>query len=109
MTQLDLIRMIGDALTDIDVLVGSLVPGDPDLTTLQDLRRLLDARQLILSREVFDANTERFQLAAAELNAVNEEIRDSIQQIDNMIEVIENVTRLLNGVTRFLTTVGTII
>ena len=48
MTQLEVIRMIGNILTEIDVVVGSLVPGDPDLTRLQDLRRLLDVRQLIL-------------------------------------------------------------
>lgn len=106
MNQGDVIRMIGDALTDIDVLIGSLVPPDPSLTALQDLRRLLDSRQLILSREVFDANTQRFQQAAADLKAVNDEIRGSLRQIEDMVAVINNVTRLLNGVTRFLTTVG---
>jgi len=52
MTQLEVIRMMGDVLTEIDVAVGSLLPGDPNLTALQDLRRLLDSRQLVLSRQV---------------------------------------------------------
>src|SRR3954452_14288796 len=98
MTQLEIIRMIGDFLTEIDVVVGSLVPGDPDLTTLQDLRRLLDARQLILSRQVFEDNTARFQSAAAELKAVNDQIGNTLRKIDNMAAVIQNVTGFLNGV-----------
>jgi hypothetical protein len=109
MTQLDVIRMIGDLLTEIDVVVGSLVPGDPDLTALQDLRRLLDARQLILSRQVFEDNTERFQSAAAQLKGINDEVRLTIRQIENMAAVIQNVTRFLNGVTKFLTVIGGVI
>ena len=106
MTQLEVIRMIGDVLTEIDVAVGSLVPGDPDLTALQDLRRLLDSRQLVLSRQVFDDNTASFQQAAAELKAVNDNIQGTIRRIDEMAKVIENVTRFLGAVTKFLTVVG---
>ncbi len=109
MTQIDVIRMIGNTLTDIDVLIGSLVPPDPDLTRLQDLRRLLDSRQLVLSREVFITNTERFQQAAVDLKQVNDGIRDSIRSIDDMVRVIENVTRLVDGVTTLLRTVGAVI
>src|SRR5512138_153413 len=106
MNQTDVIRMIGDTLTEVDVLIGSLVPPDPNLTTLQDLRHLLDARQLVLSRQIFNANTERFQRAAAELKEVNDGIRTSIQQIDDMVTVIENLSRLLDSVTTFLRVIG---
>jgi hypothetical protein len=109
MTQLEVIRMIGDVLTEIDVVVGSLIPGDPNLTALQDLRRLLDARQLILSRQVFEENTERFKSAAAALKQINDEIVGSIRRIDDLATVIQNVTRFLNGVTRFLTVVGGVV
>ena|SRR6187399_2695978 len=106
MTQLEVIRMMGDVLTEIDVAVGSLLPGDPNLTALQDLRRLLDSRQLVLSRQVFDDNTTRFQQAAGELKAVNDDIRGAIRRIENMTKVIENVTRFLTAATKFLTVVG---
>ena len=76
MTQLEVIRMIGDVLTEIDVAIGSLRPGDPDLTKLQDLRRLLDARQLDISRQIIEDNTERFQRAAGDLSRINNEIED---------------------------------
>lgn len=108
MTQLDVIRMIGDLLTEIDVAVGSLLPTDPDLVRLQDLRRLLDARQLALSRQVFDDNTQTFQSAAAQLKTVNDEIRSSIRRIENMVAVIHNVTRFVDSVTSFMGTIGAV-
>ena len=101
--------MIGDELTEIDVAVGSLLPDDPELVRLQDLRRLLDARQLALSRQIFQDNTERFQSAAAELKTVNDEIRGSIRRVDDLIAVIANVTRFVNSVTSFMGTIGAVI
>lgn len=106
MTQLEVIRMIGDVLTEIDVAVGSLTPGDPDMIRLQDLRQLLDARQLVLSRQLFDENTQSFRDAAEQLRAVNLEIAGTIKQIDNMVAVIQNVERFLDSVTTFLSTIG---
>jgi hypothetical protein len=106
MTLLEIIRMIGDVLTDIDVTVGSLMPGDPAMLELQDLRRILDARQLVLSRQVFDENTPRFQEAAARLREVNLEIQGTIRRIDDMIGVVQNVTRFLDAVTSLMLTIG---
>lgn len=106
MTQLEVIRMIGDVLTEIDVTIGSLPPGDPDMTRLQDLRGLLDARQLTLSRQVFDENTDRFRDAAAKLRAVNLEIRGTIRDLDNLAAVIQNVARFLDAVTSFMSTIN---
>lgn len=106
MTQLEVIRMVGDVITEIDVTIGSLRPSDPRLLELQDRRRLLDARQLALSREVFDDNTATFQNAARTLKQVNDEIIDTIDDIAHMNQVIANVTRFLNAVTTFLTVVG---
>jgi len=106
MTQLEVIRMIGDVLTEIDVASGSLMPNDPNLVKLQDLRRVLDSRQLMLSRQLFNENTERFQDAARELKAVNDQIRDRITRVEDMVEVLDNVTRFLDAVTSFMTTIG---
>ena len=105
MTQLEVIRMIGDVLTEIDVAVGSLMPSDPDLIKLQDLRRVLDSRQLMLSRQLFNENTERFQNAARELKAVNDRIRERIGRVEDMVGVLKDVTRFLNAVTSFMTTI----
>jgi hypothetical protein len=103
MTRLDVIRMIGDMLTEIDVKVGSLMPGDPNIVQLQDLRRLLDSRQLMLARQAFDDNTPRFQAAAERLRAVNREVRAQLDELDAVVAVIGNVTRFLDEVTSFMT------
>jgi hypothetical protein len=103
MTRLDVIRMIGNMLTEIDVMVGSLTPGDPDLVRLQDLRRLLDSRQLILARQAFDENTPRFQEAANRLRAVNRDVRQQLEGLDDTVAVIGNVARFLDEVTAFMT------
>lgn len=105
MTQLDVIRMIGDRLTEIDVAVGSLMPGDPSLQKLQDLRQLLDARQLVLSRALIDDSTARFRDAADRLRAINVETSGTLQEIDDMVVMIENVARFLDAVTTFMTAV----
>src|SRR5262245_49494511 len=105
MTGLDVIKMIGDRLTEIDVKVGSLRPNDPETVRLQDLRRLLDSRQLTLSRQLFDDNTAAFQAAAKQLSDVNARIKGRIDQIEDLQRTIRTVTRLLDAVTSFMTTI----
>lgn len=94
--------MIGDRLTEIDVAVGSLMPDDPNMLTLQDLRRLLDSRQLMLTREMVNDNTPRFQQAAERLRQVNLETSAAIRGVDDVVLMIQNVTRFLDAVTTFL-------
>lgn len=106
MTLIDVVRMIGDALTELDVAVGSMAPADPNLVPLQDIRRLLDARQLSLSRQAFDENTTKFKKAAAALSAVNDEIGQSLQRIDDTARLVENATRFLDAVSGFMGTIG---
>jgi hypothetical protein len=94
--------MIGDVLTEIDVTVGSLMPADPAVTRLQDLRRILDARQLMLTRQAVNENTVRFREAAERLRAVNRQVKGTIGRIEDITRVIENVARFLDAVTSFM-------
>ena len=105
MTRLDVIRMIGDMLTEIDVRVGSLAPGDSGVVRLQDLRSLLDARQLTLARQAFDDNTARFEAAAERLRAVNRQVREQLERLDDTVAVIGNVAKFLDEVTSFMTSI----
>ena len=109
MTKLELLRLIGDVITEIDTAIGDLLPSDPNQRQLQDLRILLDDRQRQLSRQVFDENTVAFQNATQELKAVNDQIVSSLRNIQNMVDTINNVTRFLNSVTSLLTTVGALV
>jgi hypothetical protein len=104
MTKLQLIQMIGDLLTDLDVVIGSLLPSDPRHQQLLDLRLLLDDRQRALSRQTFVENSEQFQLAAQDLANVNNDIRQTLRKIDEVNSTIENVSRFLNSVTSLVTT-----
>jgi acyl-CoA reductase-like NAD-dependent aldehyde dehydrogenase len=107
MTLLESIKAVGDILTELDVLMGSLLPSDARQRDLRDLRLLLDDRQRELARQIFDENSVKFQQAAEELQAVNNQIRGSIRQIDKLNQTIQNVTRFLNAVTGLLATTGT--
>ena len=109
MTKLELIRLVGDVLTEIDAAIGSLLPSDPHQQPLQDLRILLDDRQRQLSRQVFDDNTPAFQAATQQLQGINGEIRSTIQQVQKIEDTIDNIKRFLGSVTSLMTTVGSFV
>jgi hypothetical protein len=50
MTRLELIRSIGDVLTKLDVLRGSISFDEPSREDLDSLRRKLDKKQLQLAQ-----------------------------------------------------------
>lgn len=104
-TQLDVLTMIGDVLTQIDVARGSLLPDSPDRHKLDDLRILLDDRQRKLSQAIFDDNTQNFQQAATALKNINDQIKGTITQINNMVAVLDNVSRFLAAATTLLTVI----
>jgi hypothetical protein len=106
MTKIELLRLIGDVLTEIDTAIGDLLPSNPGQRRLQDLRILLDDRQRQLSGLIFEENTPAFQVATQELQAANQGIVDSLQNLQNIEQTISNVTRFLNSVTSLITTVG---
>ncbi len=106
MTRLDVIKMIGDVITDIDVARGSLLPDDPNRHQLDDLRILLDDRQRKLSKAAFDDTTQQFQDSAQKLQAVNDQIRGSIQQVNKIVTLLSNIKTFLDAVTSLMTTIG---
>ena len=106
MSRLDVIEMIGDFITEIDIARGSLMPDDPHRHQLDDQRLLLDERQRKLSQSVFDANTAQFQDAAKKLSAVNDQVSDSIRHVENIQVVLSNITRFFNAVTGLMSVVA---
>jgi hypothetical protein len=108
MTKLELIQMIGDVLTNLDVVIGSLLPSDPKHRQLLDLRLLLDDRQRVLSQQTFVENSELFQQAAQELAKIDDDIRETIRRVDRLNTTIENVTRFLNSLTSLVTTLAAV-
>jgi hypothetical protein len=108
MTKLELIQMIGDLLTNLDVVIGSLLPSDPRHRQLLDLRLLLDDRQRALSRQAFVENSQEFQRAAQGIATLNADLRRTLQQIDQLNATIDNVTRFLSSLTSLVTTVAAV-
>lgn len=99
MNQVDVVEMIGDMLTRIDKAIARLAPSDPNAAELTALRVKLDQQQLLLVKQAFDDNTAQFQSAAKELQAVNDNVADTIQSIERIATVIDGVTRFLTSVT----------
>jgi ABC-type transporter Mla subunit MlaD len=98
MTRLELIQLIGDALTQLDVLRGSLLPGEPNRTLLDQLRDELDTQQLKLAQNEFDDNTAAFVDATAKLVAINKDMNQTLKSIDKLVTTIDNLKRFVGAV-----------
>ena len=106
MTKLELIRLLGDVLTEIDTAIGDLLPSDPRQRQLEDLRLLLDDRQRRLSSKVFDDNTSGFQSATDRLNDISAKIKATIADVNKLQDTIASINSFLGSVTSLLSTVG---
>lgn len=106
MSGLDVIQMIGDVITKIDVMRGSLLPSDPQRHDLDDQRILLDDKQTRLSRAVFDDTTQAFTDGAAKLAAIDEQIQESLDKLDNLLNTLQLIESFTNTVTTLLSAVA---
>jgi len=98
MTQIELIKLIGDVLTKLDVLRGSLLPNEPNRTELDRLRKQLDGLQLKLSKNIFDENTSGFLKATKDLEAVNKELKKTLNKIEKIVTTLETLKRFVTVV-----------
>jgi|SRR5579862_4511522 len=106
MSSLDTIQMIGDVITKIDVMRGSLLPNDPQRHDLDNQRILLDDKQKRLSRAVFDDTTQAFKDGAAKLTVLNEQIQDSLNKLDSLLNTLQLIESFTNAVTALLSAVA---
>ena len=106
MSGLDTIQMIGDVITKIDVMRGSLLPNDPQRHDLDNQRILLDDKQKRLSRAVFDDTTQAFNDAAAKLAVLNGQIQDSLNKLDSLLNTLQLIESFTNAVTTLLSAVA---
>jgi hypothetical protein len=106
MSRLDTIQMIGDVITKIDVMRGSLLPNDPQRHDLDDQRILLDDKQKRLSRAVFDDTTQAFNDGAAKLAVLNGQIQDSLDKLDSLLNTLQLIESFTNSVTTLLSAIA---
>ena len=98
MTRLELIKLIGDVLTKLDVLRGSLMPDDPARRELNRLRKQLDGSQLKLVQTQFNENTKAFLQATAELEAINKDLKKTLTSVEKLVTTITNLKRFVAAV-----------
>ena len=102
MKRLELIELIGDCLTDIDLLRASLLPNDPNLASLDELRGRLDSRQRRLSAQIWNDNTPLFQNAAQALSDVNNDLGKTIADLKKLVETLGTLQRFFAAVDKIL-------
>lgn len=102
MIKTDLIRLIGDLLTEIDLVLGSLMPDTPQRKTLDQLRAMLDERQLELVQSRFNENTKSFKNAAKHLQDVNKSIKGTIKEVEDLESTLSAVARFVGAVDSLL-------
>jgi ABC-type transporter Mla subunit MlaD len=95
MTRLDVIQLLGDLLTQLDVARGSLLPSDGRRPVLDALRDALDGRQATLVKLQLRENTAKYKKVTADLAAVNGEIQATIDDIEKFVGTVDAIGRLL--------------
>ena len=95
MKKSELVRLIGDVLTEMDVLAGSLAPGSAERKKLDGLRDALDARQRQIVKQIFDENNEKYVNITAGLGAVNQQMAGTLQDLNKAAQSLELLTKFV--------------
>ncbi len=108
MTTEEIIRLIGDVLTELDVLSTSVKIDNETKQKLNDKRDELDTLQRKLSRAALHTNTGDFKKLASDLNESNQvlqqtigdikKIADTLETLVNFIEAVQNIAELVSAV-----------
>jgi hypothetical protein len=102
MTRLEAIETIGDVLTRLDVLRGSLPISDPVRLRLDDARLMLDDRQRRLARSQFDEGTAGFKATTAQLSTIITGMRADLASLERTVQTIAGVKRIVGAVDKLL-------
>ena len=86
MTRLELIQLVGDVITNVDVLRSTLPRAGKQRIQLDDLRDSLDTAQRRLVRNVLRDNTDEFRNLAQSLGDVNATLDTTIRDVDKVDE-----------------------
>lgn len=95
MTMLELIRLIGDVIVEVDVLRSTLDRGTLERKRLDNVRDELDTYQRKLVRNVINTQTARFRELTASLKGVNASLRQTIEEVDKVAQTLESLVKLV--------------
>ena len=102
MTRLELIRLIGDVIIEVDVLRSDFPRHTEERNRLDDLRDDLDNSQRRLVRKVIDENTPRFKKLTASLKKVNTELRQTINEVSKIAETLQSLIKFVGAVQKIV-------
>jgi hypothetical protein len=98
----DLIHIIGDVITKIDVARGSLPRDNPQRKELDSWRLRLDAKQQILTDAAFDEGTAIYQSVSVNIDGIAKDIKKTIEDVNKTQQTFENLARLASAVDELL-------
>lgn len=98
MTRLELIRLIGDVITEVDVSRSNFKRETKNRRNLDNIRDELDAFQRKLVRNVIRDNTEEFKDLTKSLKEVNRELRQTIGDVDKIAQTFETLVEFVGVV-----------
>ncbi len=98
MTRLELIRLIGDVLTEVDVVRANFMRETATRKRLDNIRDALDTYQRKLVRSVIKDNTKPFKDLTMSLKEVNENLRQTIESVDKIAQTLEELVKFVGVV-----------
>jgi hypothetical protein len=109
MTKTEVITLIGDLLTRLDVKRGSLPTDDPKSHVLDAIRNELDDRQRVLTRAALQENTEQYKTLTAKLTDANKDLKTTLDKLDKFVETLDAMGRILAAVDSLIKTAVSVI
>lgn len=98
MTKIECITLLGDVIVQIDTQCGGLSPGTPRRKKLDEIRRILNEKQLELGLRAFDENTAPYKAATDTLTAINKDIQKTIQDVNKVAETFAALASLVTAI-----------
>ena len=105
MTVNELIRLIGDVLTRLDVL-GSDLHGTDQEEEVRRRRGELDELQRTIVRSELQAATERYRELTSDLVAINADLQLTINEVEQAAQTLETMVRFVEVVGEIAEIVG---
>jgi uncharacterized protein Yka (UPF0111/DUF47 family) len=102
MKKYDLIRILGDIITEVDVLRAGFSRGTEIRNQLDDIRDDLDGFQRRLVRILIDMNTSEFTEAANSLTTINKELKQTIDDVDKVADTLNTLVKLVGVIQKIV-------
>lgn len=98
MTRIELIRLIGDTIVEVDILRSTFARESPDRKNLDNIRDELDTYQRKLVRMTINENTVSFKQLSSSLNGINQSLKQTIDDVNKTAKTLEALVQFVEVV-----------